>query len=74
MKPQEYVRRKDEIGGWPVTVVTYRLGERRYCKVDNVDPGALIARAEGASREEAEQEALEKATRRLGRTRRFSAE
>ena len=40
-------------------------------EIDTVSPGAVIARAEGGSREEAEALASGKATERLGRTRVF---
>jgi hypothetical protein len=69
MRAEEYQRRRAEVAGWPVGIVSYRLGERFICEVDNVSPGARIARAEAASREEAERVALETAGRRLGRTR-----
>lgn len=69
MRAEDYQRRSGEIGGWPVGIVSYRIGDRYFCEVDNVSPGARIARAEGASREEAERAALSDAERRLGRTR-----
>ena len=71
MKAEEYSERKETIDTWPVHIVTYRLGETYYCMIDNVDPGARFARAEGVTREDAEQAALEKARRYLGQTRRF---
>jgi hypothetical protein len=49
--------------------VSYRLDERFVCEIDNVSPGARVARAEGATREEAERAAIAAAERRLGRTR-----
>lgn len=70
MKPEHYEERNLELAGWPVHVVSYQLGDKHYCKVDNVSPGALIARAEAASREEADRVALEKAEKRLAATRR----
>ena len=69
MRAEDYQRRREEIGGWPVGIVSYRLGDRFFCEVDNVSPGARIARAEGATREEAERAAVADALRRLGRTR-----
>ena len=72
MKAEEYSERRDEISGWPVHIVTYRIGEKYYCTIDNVDPGARFARAQGATREEAERVALEKAHRYLQQTRRFT--
>jgi hypothetical protein len=68
MRAEAYQRRRQELAGWPVGIVSYRLGERLICEVDNVDPGARVARAEGAAREDAEREALTTAQRRLGRT------
>jgi len=45
----EYSKRTETIGG-------------RYCaRVDNVDPGAIIGRGQGATRAEAEQQAIESA-------------
>jgi hypothetical protein len=74
MRAEEYQRRREELAGWPVGIVSYRLGDRFICEVDNVSPGARIARAEGSSREEAEQAARATAERRLGRTRVHQAE
>jgi hypothetical protein len=73
MKPQNYSRRKTEIAGWEVNVASYQLGDRWYCTVDNVSPGAWIAKTEGASREEAEKKALERAGELLAKTRRIKA-
>jgi hypothetical protein len=70
MKAEEYKSRQDEHLGWRINVVSYRLGERFHCTVDDFDPGARLARGEGATREEAEEQALEKARRYLAQTRR----
>lgn len=72
MKSEDFHERRDELNGWAINVVSYRIGDRYYCTIDNVDPGARFARAEGATREEAEGAALDKATRYLQQTRRFS--
>lgn len=71
MQPTDYLRRQQEVQGWGVTVTSYQLGDRYYCTIENVDPGARIARAEGATREDAERQALEKASKYLARTRRM---
>jgi hypothetical protein len=71
MKAEEYTERNETIDTWPVHVVTYRIGDTYYCTIDNVDPGARFARAEGATREDAERVALEKAQKYLRQTRRF---
>jgi len=70
MKPTDYSERRMELSGWPVNIVTYRLGDVFYCKVDNVSPGAQVARASAPSRQEAEDKALAKAGERLASTRR----
>jgi hypothetical protein len=68
MRAEDYQRRRQELAGWPVGIVSYKLGERFICEIDNVSPGARVARAEGATREEAERAAMESAERRLGST------
>jgi len=73
MKSEDFTERRDQLNGWNINIVSYRIGDRYYCTIDNVDPGARFARAEGATREEAEGAALEKATRYLQQTRRFTA-
>jgi hypothetical protein len=70
MTPQDYVERKIEIEGWPVNLTSYKLGDLFYCKVDNVSPGAWLARTNAATREEAERQAIERAGKHLARTRR----
>ena len=71
MKSEEFRERREEVGGWRINIVSYRIGERFFCAIDNVDPGARFARAEGATRQEAEATALQKATHYLKQTRRF---
>ena len=71
MKAEDYTERNEEVGGGPVHIVTYRIGDKYYCTIDNVDPGARFARAEAATREEVERVALEKAQRHLKQTRKF---
>ena len=73
MKVEDYTERNQELDGWPIHIVTYRIGEKYCCTIDNVDPGARFARAEAATREEVERVALEKAQRYLKQTRRFPA-
>ncbi len=71
MKAESYERRRQELGGWAVEIETYKLGDVYYCTINNVDPGARFARADGPTREEAERQALEKAERYLKQTRKF---
>jgi len=70
LKAEGYERRRQELGGWPIEIETYQVGPVFYCTINNVDPGARFARAEGPTRDEAEKQALAKAERYLAQTRR----
>ena len=70
MKPEDYSERQVDVEGWQVNLTTYKLGEVYHSKADIVSPGASLARTTGATREEAEQEALDRARQLLSRTRR----
>jgi hypothetical protein len=72
VKPEDHTRRQLELAGWPVTIETYKLDGVYYCAISNVDPGARFARGDGATREEAELRAIERATRYLQQTRKFT--
>ena len=71
MKPEDHSRRDQEIAGWMVVVETYRLGDVYHCTITNAAPGARFARADGATKDDAESRAIEKATRYLAQTRKF---
>ena len=68
---QEYSRREVELAGWEISIETYKLGDEYHCTISSVDPGARFARGDGPTKEQAEERALEKATRYLAQTRRF---
>jgi len=70
MHAEEYSERQVEVAGWPVNLTSYRLGDLWHAKADNVSPGAALARAQAATREEAEAAALKRAAELLGRTQR----
>jgi hypothetical protein len=70
LTPEDHEERTIEVAGWRARVRSHRLGDAYYCTVDNVDPGARVARGTGATREEAERIALERAATRLAATRR----
>lgn len=70
MQPEQYNEQNLELAGWRVHLTSYKLGERYYAKADNVSPGASLARAAAATREEAEQKVIDKARQLLARTRR----
>jgi len=71
MKTKNFTERKMELAGWPVKITSYQWGERFYSTVDNVSPGAWIAKAEGSTREEAEKKVIERASELLAKTRRM---
>ena len=70
MRVEEYGERSLQLAGWDVHLTTYKLGEVYYCKADNVSPGAALARTIGATRDEAESRAIERAEQLLAKTRR----
>ena len=72
MKAEGYAKRRQPLGDWAIEIETYQLGDVFYCTINNVDPGARFARAEGPTREEAEAKALEKAEKYIKQTRRFT--
>ena len=73
MKAEGYAKRRQPLDGWEIEIETYQLGDVFYCTINNVDPGARFARAEGPTREDAESKALEKAGKYIKQTRRFPA-
>ncbi|MBI4323303.1 MAG: hypothetical protein HY596_03405 [Candidatus Omnitrophica bacterium] len=58
---EEYSQRKTELAGWPVNIVTYRLGTVYHTSVENTDPGAWVVKAEGSTKQVAEAKALKDA-------------
>ena len=68
LRAEEYRTHDDVCEGWPVRITSYRIGQRYFASVDNVDPGAQVARAYADTREEAVREAFDKAHERLART------
>jgi dsRNA-specific ribonuclease len=67
MRAEAYQRRRQELAGWPVVIVSYRLSERFVCEIESA--GARIAHGEGADREAAERQAMATGSERLARTR-----
>lgn len=62
---ENYQSQKQQINGVAVTVTTYKIGETFHCHIENVDPGATIARASGQTLAEALEIATQKAGSRL---------
>lgn len=68
-KAEGLERRREKVGEFEINIQSYRVGDTYHCSVDNVDPGAVIARAKGKTRQEAEEAAVKKARERVERTR-----
>ena len=60
-KPEEYSERKTQLAGWPVNIVTFRLGTVYHTTIDNTDPGAWVVKAQGTTKQDAESKALKDA-------------
>jgi hypothetical protein len=62
MKPEEYSSRKETLAGWPVTIVSYRLGTTYHVTAENNEPGAWVVKAQGQTKQAAEEKAITEAT------------
>ncbi|MBI2680342.1 MAG: MBL fold metallo-hydrolase [Candidatus Solibacter usitatus] len=71
-KVEDSRERQLEVCGWPVNLTSYRLGGVYHAKIDHVSPGANLARTTGATREDAEEQALKRAEPLLSETRRLA--
>ena len=71
-EPTDYFERTVDLAGGKVLLTSYGLGDKYHCKADDVGPGTCLARAEGVTREDAEQNAIGKAQEHLARTRQLS--
>ena len=58
MKVEGYAERKATLAGWPVNIVSYKLGEQYHVSVENTDPGAWVVKAQGPALAEAETKAV----------------
>jgi len=65
LQPEDYRVNTKEMAGLKVNLTSYKIGDRFYCHIDNIDPGATIVRTDGVTREEAEELAVSKAIERL---------
>ena len=65
LKADDFRVDSKEVDGLKINVTSYRIGATYYCHVDNVDPGAVIARSEGESHDEVIQVAMAKTMERL---------
>jgi hypothetical protein len=72
MRAEDFESRELEIGGWPVKVTSYKLGDSYITEIEASATGSGIARGIAASSEESWKQASEAATRRLLRTRRMA--
>ncbi len=64
-RPVEYKERTEQFLSFRIHIVSYKIDNLYYCSVDDFDPGAIIARSNGPTREEAENKAITRAKERL---------
>lgn len=72
MKTEDFRERQLELNGWPVRLTSYKFGLKYVVQADNVSPGALLARFEADTLEQAESQAISKASHLLSKTRRHA--
>lgn len=72
VKSEAFEERQIEIDGWPMTLTSYRMGDKYVCQAADAAAGACLARFAARTLEEAEAQATSKARRLLGKTRRRS--
>jgi hypothetical protein len=70
MRAEDFRKQPLELAGWSVHISSYRIGGHYLAEVEALDSGVTIARATGERRDEAEEEAIQAAVKRLNRTRR----
>ena len=73
LRAEDLQQREDKIESRPVRITSYRVGNQFRSTVDNIDPGATVARGAGPTREAAEQEAIATARERLAKVKRLEA-
>jgi len=66
-REEEVEKRQEQLDDRQVGIVSFRSGDKFVCRVDNVDPGTVVARSEGRTRGEAEKAALALAKKRFAR-------
>ena len=70
-KVSDHQERLLELEGWKARLISYRIGDIFHAKVDNVDPGANVARASGSDRDQVEAHVIQVAQERFQATRRY---
>ena len=67
-KPEDYSERALQLGGWPVTIVSYKLAGTYFTTIQNNDPGAWVVKSKGQTKQESEDQALKEAEALLAKT------
>jgi hypothetical protein len=70
MRAENWRKEEFELEGWPVRMISYRIGDSWVIEVEVTSSGTKVACTMGKACEAAKTEALETAARRLLRTRR----
>jgi hypothetical protein len=72
MRAENWQSQTFELDGWSVQLTSYSISGRYVAEVETTSSGVTISRAAEASRDNAENRALEKALVRLQSTRRIN--
>ena len=70
MNAEQYETYSSELCGFNINVTTYKIDTQFYCIVDNVDPGAQVAKAKAPTKDAAIEKALKDSEEKLSNTRR----
>jgi hypothetical protein len=68
VKPEEFRQREIELHGWPVRLISYKLGGKYVVEAEN-SAGARLAQFAADTLEHAESQAISKAGHLLSKTR-----
>jgi hypothetical protein len=69
MRAEDWSHENIELEGWPILIVSFRLGDNYVVQAESTSSGVTIARATATTRFKAYRQAIDSATRRLARTR-----
>ncbi len=67
MKAEQYQEKKETLSGWPVKVISYKMGDTYYVSIHNEEPGAWITKGQGATLAEADAKARKEAADALAK-------
>ena len=72
MKAEEYKEQKEQLAGWPVKIISYRVGTVYHVSIHNEEPGAWIVKGDGPNLADVESKARKEAADSLSKIKRNS--